>query len=50
MEGTAVIADNTYSTGLYKEYLAFIHDESNGFRTITMPFSGGLEMSVYVGE
>lgn len=49
-EGTTIMADNTYATGLYKEYLAYIHEERNGFRTLTMPFNGGLEMSVYVGE
>jgi predicted O-methyltransferase YrrM len=30
----------------YADYFAFINDPANRFRTITLPFSGGLEMSV----
>jgi predicted O-methyltransferase YrrM len=30
----------------YQDYFAFINDPANGFRTMTLPFGGGLEMSV----
>jgi predicted O-methyltransferase YrrM len=45
--GGVIIADNTISVrreyGPYFEFLA-----ANGFRTLTLPFEGGLEMSVKV--
>jgi predicted O-methyltransferase YrrM len=33
----------------YADYFAFINDPAQGFRTVTLPFSGGLEMSVRLG-
>jgi predicted O-methyltransferase YrrM len=33
----------------YMGYFAFINDPAQGFRTMTLPFSGGLEMSVRLG-
>jgi predicted O-methyltransferase YrrM len=43
--GAVVIADNTAQyRSEYAEYFAFL--EANGFRTVTLPFKGGLEMSV----
>jgi len=33
----------------YADYFAFINDPAQGFRTMTLPFSGGLEMSVRLG-
>ena len=43
--GAVVIADNTAQyRSEYAEYFAFL--ETNGFRTMTLPFEGGLEMSV----
>jgi predicted O-methyltransferase YrrM len=33
----------------YADYFAFINDPAQGFRTMTLPFSGGLEMSVWLG-
>jgi predicted O-methyltransferase YrrM len=43
--GAIVIADNTRQyRGEYSDYLAFL--ESQGFRTMTLPFEGGLEFSV----
>jgi predicted O-methyltransferase YrrM len=33
----------------YADYFAFINDAAQGFRTMTLPFSGGLEMSVRLG-
>src|SRR5262249_23004126 len=45
--GAIVICDNTeqYRSD-YADYLAFINDPANGFRTMTLPFGGGLELSV----
>ncbi|KAL2010494.1 hypothetical protein VTN00DRAFT_6301 [Thermoascus crustaceus] len=49
--GALVIADNTSSVKLlYKDLLDYIHDGTNGFRTMTTPFSGGLEVAVYLPE
>lgn len=33
---------------LYKEFLDYLHDAKNGFKTTTMPYSGGFEMAVYL--
>ena len=43
--GAIVICDNTEQYGSeYADYLAFLG--AHGFRTMTLPFDGGLEMSV----
>jgi predicted O-methyltransferase YrrM len=43
--GAIVITDNTRQyRGEYAEYFAFL--DAQGFRTMTLPFDGGLEMSV----
>jgi predicted O-methyltransferase YrrM len=45
--GAIVICDNTAQfPEAYKDYFAFVRDPANGFSTMTLPFSGGLEMSV----
>jgi predicted O-methyltransferase YrrM len=47
--GAVVICDNTEQhRAAYADYFAFIDDPGQGFRTMTLPFSGGLEMSVRV--
>ena len=45
--GAIVICDNTehYRTE-YADYFAFLRDPANGFRTMTLPFDGGLEFTV----
>ena len=44
-----VICDNTERGRLaYADYFAFINDPAQRFRTMTLPFNGGLEMSVRV--
>jgi predicted O-methyltransferase YrrM len=44
--GAIVIADNTRQyRSEYADYFAFL--ETHGFRTMTLPFDGGLEMSVW---
>ncbi len=49
--GSIVVADNTatptYDDG-YKDYFKFIADPANRLRTMTLPFSGGLELTVRV--
>jgi predicted O-methyltransferase YrrM len=45
--GAIVICDNTQQhRDAYAEYFAFLEDPANGFRTMTLPFDGGLELSV----
>jgi len=48
--GAIVIADNTARVREpYRAYFDFLADPSNGFRTQTLPFEGGLELSVRCG-
>ncbi|KAL2182103.1 S-adenosyl-L-methionine-dependent methyltransferase [Thermothelomyces heterothallicus CBS 202.75] len=48
-KGAIVLADNTtMARTWYKEYLDYIHDPANGFKTTEIPYSGGLQMSVYL--
>jgi predicted O-methyltransferase YrrM len=45
--GAIVACDNTEKDrAAYADYFAFINDPAQRFRTVTLPFSGGLEMSV----
>jgi predicted O-methyltransferase YrrM len=45
--GAVVICDNTeVHRSDYSDYFAYLNDAANGFQTITLPFRGGLEMSV----
>jgi predicted O-methyltransferase YrrM len=45
--GAIVVCDNTdVHRDDYADYLAFIGNPANGFRTMTLPFAGGLELSV----
>jgi predicted O-methyltransferase YrrM len=49
--GAIVVCDNTEAyRGAYADYFAFINDPANGFRTTTLPFNGGLELSVHDGK
>ena len=46
-EGAVVISDNTQQfLDAYREYFDFIGEPSNGLRTMTLPFEGGLEFTV----
>jgi len=48
--GAIVIADNTNTyRKAYADYFAFLAAPANGFSTVTLPFDGGLEMSVKLG-
>ncbi|KXL41579.1 hypothetical protein M433DRAFT_58205, partial [Acidomyces richmondensis BFW] len=47
--GAIVVTDNVgVAKFLYKDFLNYIRTPENGFRTLKMPFSGGLELSVYM--
>lgn len=47
--GSVLIADNTIQSRRgYDAYFAFIADPANRLRTLTLPFEGGLEMTVRV--
>lgn len=49
--GAIIVADNTTMVSfLYKDFLTYLKDPVNGFKTMTVPFSGGLELSVYLPE
>ena len=46
-DGAVVIADNTSQFhDAYRDYLEFVNDPANRFRTMTLPFEGGLEFTV----
>jgi predicted O-methyltransferase YrrM len=45
--GAVVVCDNTeLHRSEYADYFAFLNDRANGFKTMTLPFQGGLEFSV----
>jgi predicted O-methyltransferase YrrM len=45
--GAIVIADNTVQfRDAYRDYFDFVRDPANGLQTLTLPFDGGLELSV----
>ena len=45
--GAIVVCNNTERHRReYADYFAFLGDPANGFRTMTLPFNGGLELSV----
>ncbi|KAF9180545.1 hypothetical protein BGZ51_006114 [Haplosporangium sp. Z 767] len=47
--GAVIFADNTaIAAERYKEYLEYVRGPESGFLTTTLPFDGGLEMSVYL--
>ncbi len=47
--GAIVACDNTTVDAVeYRDYFEFVNDPSNRFRTITVPFQGGFELTVRV--
>jgi hypothetical protein len=47
--GAIVACDNTAAfPAYYEDYFAFVNDPGNRLRTMTLPFSGGFEISVKV--
>ncbi len=46
--GAIVVCDNTDQyRSAYADYFAFLAEPANGFRTMTLPFDRGLELSVH---
>ncbi|KAI1386762.1 S-adenosyl-L-methionine-dependent methyltransferase [Hypoxylon trugodes] len=49
--GATIVTDNTIEAAKgYEELVAYLGDPSNGFKTTTAPYSGGLLIAVYVGK
>ena len=49
-KGAVAICDNTKQfREEYRDYFAFLGEPKNGFKTVTLPFEGGLEFSVKTG-
>ena len=47
--GAIVLADNVSSfRHEYRDYLALVRDPGGGFQSITLPFKGGVELSVWM--
>ena len=47
--GAIVVCDNTaVDADEYRDYFEFVNDPSNRFRTMTLPFQGGFELTVRV--
>jgi len=47
--GALVVSDNTAAfANAYRDYFEFVHDPRNRFRTMTVPFEGGFELTVRV--
>ena len=45
--GAVVVCDNTGQfRESYRDFFAFVQDPTNGMRTLTLPFQGGLELCV----
>jgi predicted O-methyltransferase YrrM len=45
--GALVVADNTVQfREAYRDYFDFVNDPGNGLRTLTLPFAGGLELTL----
>jgi hypothetical protein len=43
-----VLEDSDVDAAEYREYFEFVNDPKNRFRTMTVPFDGGFELSVRV--
>jgi hypothetical protein len=47
--GAIVVCDNTTVDAVeYRGYFDFVNDPKNRFRTMTVPFAGGFELTVRV--
>ena len=46
-DGAVVVCDNAkVHRAFYADYFAYLNDPTNRFTTMTLPFQGGLELSV----
>ncbi len=49
LTGAVVVCDNTtVDRGEYDDYFEFVENPANRFRTMTLPFQGGLELTVRI--
>ncbi|KAI1450627.1 S-adenosyl-L-methionine-dependent methyltransferase [Annulohypoxylon stygium] len=49
--GGLVVVDNTIAAASgYKDLMSYFGDSTNGFKTTTAPYSGGLFIAVYLGK
>ncbi|KAL2852400.1 hypothetical protein BJY01DRAFT_208256 [Aspergillus pseudoustus] len=49
--GALIVTDMTViAKKAYTDLLGNLHDPANGFKTMTTPFSGGLEVTVYLPD
>ena len=49
--GAIVVCDNTKRfRSAYSDYLNFINDRTNGFRSVLLPYAGGLEISIKTSD
>ena len=47
--GAVIACDNTTQfADAYREYFAFVRDPANRLATLTLPFEGGLELTVRI--
>ena len=46
--GAIIVADNTLSSKGYDDYCDYVRNPDNGFVNLTVPYSNGLEMSIYL--
>jgi hypothetical protein len=47
--GALVVADNTVmSKRRYQEFLDYLYDPRSGFKSVSTPYKGGLELAVYL--
>jgi hypothetical protein len=46
-----IVADNVLAASKgYKDLMAYLDEPINGFKRTTVPYSGGLEVAVFVGN
>lgn len=49
--GATLVVDNIDAAKAgYVDFLAFVDDPANGFKSTTIPYAGGLKVIVYVGH
>lgn len=47
-QGAVIMADNTISSVKgYQDYFDYINRPQSGYRTLTLPYAGGFELTVY---
>jgi hypothetical protein len=49
-QGALLVPDNTGVQHRFADFLRYLHDPRNGFRSMATPFKGGLEVVVYLPD